>query len=156
MVNDVFGVITNNGNYAKVQIQSYGYNLQIRWITYHLNPRYEVLGTGYNMPEDIKVSSDETTAYVTERVGNLLRVDLTNANRAMATVVTGGLTAPHGIMLDNSNQAYVVEFANPGRLLRIDSAQAPDHGLEQPGVRYWSAGHQRRQLCIRERADNRA
>jgi hypothetical protein len=30
----VFAVLTNSGNYAKVQILEYGYNLTIRWVTY--------------------------------------------------------------------------------------------------------------------------
>lgn len=118
---DVFAVLTNMGNYAKVQVVTYGYDLQIKWTTYRLAPAYQVLGTGYNQPEDIAVTADETHAYVTERSGNLLRVDLANPNRAAATLVHGGMTAPHQISLDEDhNQAYVVEFASPGRLLRID------------------------------------
>jgi hypothetical protein len=31
---DVFAVVTNSGNYAKVQVMQYGYNLGIRWVTY--------------------------------------------------------------------------------------------------------------------------
>jgi hypothetical protein len=82
---------------------------------------YAVLGTGYNQPEDIALSGDGTHAYVTERSGDFLRIDLTAANRASATVVSSGMTAPHQIALDEAHgQAYVVEFANPGRLLRID------------------------------------
>ena len=112
-----------NFDYAKVQVVAYGVNIQVRWTTYRLSPAYQVLGTGYTNPEDIAVRTNERTAYVTERSGNFLKVDLTSANRAAATVLTPGLTAPHQIALDESrNQAYVVEFANPGRLLRIDLA----------------------------------
>src|SRR5262249_29251031 len=85
--------------------------------------RYEVLGTGYTQPEDIVVSADETHAYVTERSGFLLRVNLTSANRTAPTtkVISSGMNAPHQLSLDEArNQIYVVEFANPGRLLRID------------------------------------
>jgi hypothetical protein len=32
---DVFAVHTNGGNYAKVLVTSYGYNIQIQWVTYH-------------------------------------------------------------------------------------------------------------------------
>ncbi len=118
---DVFAVRTNLGNYAKVQIVSYGYDLHITWTTYRLAPAYQVIGTGYNQPEDVVVTADETHAYVTERSGDLLRVDLANANRGAATVVHAGMTAPQQLWLDESrNVAYVVEFANPGRLLRID------------------------------------
>ncbi len=120
---DVFAVKTTNSNYAKVKVVSYGYNIQIQWVTYHVNPGYQVLGTGYNRPEDIKVCADETRAYVTERSGNLLRVNLTSANRPSATVVSSGMTAPHQIVLDEDhNQAYVVEYASPGRLIRINLA----------------------------------
>lgn len=42
------------------------------------------------------------------------------ANRASATVVASGLTAPHQIWLDEANgHAYVVEYGATGRLLRI-------------------------------------
>ncbi len=117
---DVFAVLTNSGNYAKVQVLSYGYDMTVRWTTYRVGPRYRVLGTGYAEPEDIAATASETTAYVTERSGNLLRVSLGAANRASATVVAGGLTAPHQIWLDEANNAaYVVEFAAGGRLLRI-------------------------------------
>ncbi|HVB22082.1 MAG TPA: protein kinase [Ktedonobacteraceae bacterium] len=32
---DVFAVHTNGGNYAKVLVVAYGYNIQIQWVTYH-------------------------------------------------------------------------------------------------------------------------
>jgi len=32
--NDVFAVLTNGGNHAKVLVTSYGYDLQIQWVTY--------------------------------------------------------------------------------------------------------------------------
>ena len=125
--NDVFAVLNTsvqpaaNFEYAKVQVVSYGANIQVRWTTYKLKPRYQVLGTGYNQPEDIKITSDEAHAYVTERTGNLLRVTLANANRVNATVVSSGMTAPQQMFLDEPhNRAYVVEFADPGRLFRID------------------------------------
>src|SRR5207247_1236092 len=31
---DVFAVRTNQGNYAKVKVLTYGYDMQIRWVTY--------------------------------------------------------------------------------------------------------------------------
>jgi len=118
---DVFAVHTTNGNYAKVEVITYGYDLHIQWVTYHLDPAYAVLGTGYNEPEDVKVSVDGIHAYVTERTGDLLRVALTSANRAAATVVTSGMATPHQIALDEAhNAAYVVEFGPSGRLLRVD------------------------------------
>lgn len=122
---DVFAVRTSLGNYAKVKVINYGYNLFIQWVTYRLDPAYAVLGTGYTEPEDVEVSASNTAAYITERSGNLLRVSLVgpNANRASATVIASGMTAPHQIALDEANgAAYVVEFATPGRLLRIDLA----------------------------------
>jgi hypothetical protein len=118
---DVFAVLTNQGNYAKVHVLAYGYDLNIEWVTYKLNPAYAVLGTGYTTPEDVKVSADDAHAYVTERTGDLVRVALNNANRAAATVVCGGMTAPQQLFLDEAHQtAYLVEYASPGRLWRID------------------------------------
>ena len=120
---DIFAVLTNAGNYAKVQVLDYGYNMTIRWATYRVGPKYRVLGTGYTQPEDIAASASETTAYVTERSGNFLRVALGSANRASATVLASGLTAPHQIDLDEANgHAYVVEYSAVGRLLRINLA----------------------------------
>lgn len=122
---DVFAVITNAGNYTKLKVVTYGYDLKVEYVTYKLAPAYRVIGTGYNQPEDIKVTAGGRYAYVTERVGNLLRVDLTNANRAAAQTVTSGLTAPHQIALDEAHgQAYVPEFVGGGggRLWRVDLA----------------------------------
>jgi hypothetical protein len=117
----VFAVRTDDGNYTKAQVLSYGYNLGIRWTTYHLDPMYEILGTGYSQPEDVKVAADEAHAFVTERTGDLLRVALANADRAFATVIASGMTAPHQLVLDEPhNQAYLVEFSPAGRLLRVD------------------------------------
>ena len=76
---------------------------------------------GYTNPEDVKASADGVHAYVTERSGDLVRVALTNANRAAATVVAAGMTAPQQLFLDEAhNAAYVVEYASPGHLWRID------------------------------------
>jgi hypothetical protein len=118
---DVFAVQTALGNYAKVKVLSYGYDLGIQWVTYKLNPAYTVLGVGYQQPEDVKLSADGIHAYVTERTGDLLRVDLNNANRAVAAVVTAGMNAPQQPFLDEPNHAaYVVEYAPVGHLWRID------------------------------------
>jgi hypothetical protein len=118
---DVFAVRTNQGNYAKVKIVAYGYNLNIQWVTYRLNPAYAVLGTGYTHPEDVKMSVDDAHAYISERSGDLVRVALSSANRSAATVVASGMTAPHQIFLDEAHlTAYVVEYASPGHLWRID------------------------------------
>ena len=71
----------------------------------------------------MKVSSDGLHAYVTERTGALLRIDLSNANRVHAHVISAGMAAPHQIVLaEDHGHAYLVEFANLGRLLRIDLA----------------------------------
>lgn len=118
---DVFAVRTNNGNVAKVKVVSYGYDMTIEYATYRLDPMYAVLGTGYQEPEDVKASNDGTHAYVTERTGSLLRVDLSNANRANAQVVASGMTAPQQLFLDeNALAGYTVEYAPSGRLWRID------------------------------------
>ena len=118
---DVFLAYTNKGNFAKVQVIQYGYDMQIQWVTYHLGPLYQVLGNGYQMPEDIAISADNQTAYVTERSGNLLRVQLANAERSQAAVVAADLRAPHQIVLDEARRClYLVEYAIPGRLMRIN------------------------------------
>jgi len=118
---DVFCVQTREGNYCKIQVVNYDYNLTIKWVTYKLNPAYARIGSGYTNPEDIAVLKDEKTAYITERSGNLLKVDLTNANRIAATIVCSGLVAPQQLWVDEVNkQAYVVEYANPGKLIRVN------------------------------------
>jgi hypothetical protein len=84
-------------------------------------PAHTVLGTGYTNPEDVKVSQDGIHAYVDERSGDLVRVSLSSANRAAATVVASGMTAPQQIALDEAhNAAYVVEYAATGHLYRIN------------------------------------
>jgi hypothetical protein len=121
VVNDVFAVHTNGGNFSKVKIVASGLNLQIQWVTYRLDSPYAVLGTGYQQPEDVKVSVDGTHVYVTERTGNLLKVPLATPNRTPAMVFASGMTAPHQIFLDESNNsAYVVEFAPAGHLWQIN------------------------------------
>jgi hypothetical protein len=126
----VFGVINNslqpaaNFDIVKVQVlQNAGGIIKVRWVSYRLKPRLRLLGIGYNQPEDIKVTSGGRYAYVTERVGNFLRVDLTNANRPAAQLVASGLTAPHQIALDEEHgQAYMPEFTNAatGKIWRVD------------------------------------
>ncbi len=122
----VFAVRTDAGNYAKVRVVTYGYNLAIRLTTYRLKPAYKVLGTGYTAPEDVKVSADGSKAYITERGGRLLRVALNTAippNRSAAVVVASGLTAPHQIALrEDAGCAYVVEYAAAGKLVRVNLA----------------------------------
>ncbi|MBV8811060.1 MAG: hypothetical protein JO033_20520 [Acidobacteriaceae bacterium] len=118
---DVFAVRTTQGNFAKVKVTTYGYDLQIQWVTYKLASGYSVLGTGYTNPEDVKISRDNSHAYITERSGDLVRVSLANANRSAATVIASGMTAPQQIALDEAhNAAYVVEYAVTGNLWRID------------------------------------
>ncbi len=84
-------------------------------------PTYHTIGTGYNQPEDVYVTADGNTAYITERVGDLVSVSLSNPNRSSATVITSSLVAPQQFAVDEANGfAYVVEFTNPGSLVRID------------------------------------
>ena len=104
---DVFAVLTNKGNYAKVKVVTYGYDLQIQWVTYKPNPAYSVLGTGYSNPEDVKISRDDNHLYITERAsgslnGTLVRVAFGAANRAAATVIASGMTAPQQLVLDEA------------------------------------------------------
>lgn len=118
----VFAVRTTDGNYAKAQVTDHGKDIEIEYRTYDLRSAYHELGTGYDRPEDIVLSADERHAYVTERGGTLLKVDLQSADRTDATVLASGLTAPHQIALDeDQNRAYLVEFSDSGgRLLRVD------------------------------------
>jgi hypothetical protein len=118
---DVFAVHTNKGNYAKIQVLSYGYDIEIQWVTYALAPAYQVLGTGYTNPESIVVKSDGVHAFVSEGSGDIVSISLQSAARSAATVVTSGLNAPQQIVLNAAESVlYAVEFASPGRLLAID------------------------------------
>jgi hypothetical protein len=119
--NDVFAVRTKSGNIAKIKVLQYGYNLKVRWVTYKFGSACQTIGTGYTTPEDVVTSLDEKTAYVTERTGTLLKVDLGHANRNDAMVIANNLQLPHQMYLDEQhNQIFVVEFASPGRLIQID------------------------------------
>jgi len=95
------------------------------------------LGTGWSQPEGIAVAADGATAFVSERGGDLLKVDLGAADRANASTLASGLDAPHQLVLSPDETAvYVVEFGPAGRLLRIDLATAAVDviaaGLERP------------------------
>jgi len=81
-----------------------------------------VIGSGYNAPSDIVLSADGLRAYVTEAPGTLLRVNLSSANRASATVVASGLNGRDQIALDEAHGvAYVAEFT-ASRIQRINLA----------------------------------
>lgn len=123
VVGDVFCVKTREGNYAKLKVVTYGYDIVLKWVTYKLNATYTRIGSGYTELEDIAVTANEATAYVTERGGNLLSCSLVAANKATAMVIVSGMTAPHQIFLDEiHNRAYVIEYATSGRLWRVDLA----------------------------------
>jgi hypothetical protein len=120
---DVFAVKTNQGNYAKVLVTAYGYDIGIEWVTYKMSPAYAVLGTGYLQPEDVAASADGIHAYVVERPGNLLKVPLASANRTPAMIFSNGMNAPQQMVLDEPHGvAYVVEYAASGRLLKVSLA----------------------------------
>ncbi len=81
-----------------------------------------VLGTGYNAPSDIELSSDGIHAYVTENPGTLLRLSLTNLNRSAATVVASGFNGIDQVALDETHgYAYVAEFT-AGQIQRVTLA----------------------------------
>lgn len=81
-----------------------------------------VLGTGYTQPEDIRLAPDGVHAYVTERSGTVVRVLLSSANRTAAEVIVSGLAEPHQMAITpDGRQLFTVEYAPPGRLLRIDT-----------------------------------
>jgi hypothetical protein len=86
------------------------------------------IGTGYGFPEDIVIGPDgDGAAYVTERVGTLVRVDLSNANRSAATVLHSGMVAPQQIALSaDGKRAYTVEYTSSGgQLWRVDLGVSP-------------------------------
>jgi DNA-binding beta-propeller fold protein YncE len=79
------------------------------------------LGSGWSEPEGIAVAADGKTAFVTERGGSVLKVDLSAADRAAASALVDGLEAPHQLVLSADGAAlFVVEFGSAGRLLRVD------------------------------------
>jgi hypothetical protein len=79
-----------------------------------------VVGTGYNGPSDVALSVDGLHAYVTESPGTLLRLSLSNMNRAAATVVASGMNGIDQVALDEAhNFAYVAEFTG-GHIQRIN------------------------------------
>jgi hypothetical protein len=81
-----------------------------------------VLGSGYNAPHDIELSVDGIHAYVTESPGTLLRLSLTNLNRAAATVVASGFNGIDQVALDEAHgYAYVAEFT-AGQIQRVTLA----------------------------------
>jgi hypothetical protein len=83
-----------------------------------------LIGSGYNEPTDIVIGGGGTHAYVVERGGGgtLLHVDLSNADRASATVVTTGLGGIVGqLALDEAHgYAYVIENTGWGALWRVN------------------------------------
>lgn len=84
---------------------------------------HSVLGTGYSELEDVALSADGKHVFVTERAGNLLRVDLAEADRSAATTVAAGLVAPHQIALfEEEGAAWVIEYGPGGRLVEVDLA----------------------------------
>ncbi len=79
-----------------------------------------VVGTGYNGPSDVAFSVDGIHAYVTENPGTLLRLSLSNMNRAAATVVASGMNGIDQVALDEAHGfAYVAEFTG-GHIQRIN------------------------------------
>jgi hypothetical protein len=78
-----------------------------------------VVGSGYHAPSDVVLSADGLHAYVAERPGTLLRLSLTNMNRAAATVVATGFNGIDQIALDEAHGfAYVAEFTG-GHIQRV-------------------------------------
>ncbi|MGH8974391.1 MAG: hypothetical protein ACRD0C_14470, partial [Acidimicrobiia bacterium] len=98
-----------------------------------------VIGRGYRAPESVVVTADGSTAFVSERGGEILTVDLAHADRADALLLAGGLSAPHQLVLSQDEKHLLgVEFAHTGRLIRVDLASGAvdvlSHGIE------WAVG----------------
>ena len=92
---------------------------QISAVTAHTHVK-TVLGSGFNAPHDVELSVDGLHAYVTESPGTLLRLSLTNMNRAAATVVASGLNGIDQVALDEAHGvAYVAEFTG-GHIQQIN------------------------------------
>lgn len=117
----VFAVRTNQGNYAKVEVTSHGYDLSVRYETYELSAPFTRVGTGYSEPGDVVLVADGEAAYVTDRTtsgGELLKVAVADADRSRATVVAGGLPTPGQLAVDErSNVGYVAAGSD---LVRVD------------------------------------
>ena len=83
-----------------------------------------LLGSGFNAPSDVELSSDGLHAYVTENPGTLLRLSLTNMNRAAATVVASGMNGIDQVALDEAHGvAYVAEFTG-GHIQQVNLASS--------------------------------
>lgn len=81
------------------------------------------LGTGYHQPEDIAVVASGASAFVAERAGDLLKVDLGNASRSAATTLASGLVAPQQIALfETAGLLWVIEYGTAGRLVQVNLA----------------------------------
>lgn len=146
-VNGVFAVHTNGNRYAKVQVTAAGTDLHIAWTTYQLGSRLHYPATGFDVLEDILVEPDGIHGYVTERDGDLLRVDLSSHVPGGAGTLATGFNAPHQMQFSGDGSAiYVVEFASPGRLIRVDKATGAQHvvtnGLDHAIGLVISAGDQ--------------
>jgi hypothetical protein len=84
---------------------------------------YSVIGSGYHEPQDLRLSACGSAAYVSERNGSILKVDLDDADRASATVITTGLNDPRQLFLDeDAGWIYTVEHREFGRMWQIDIA----------------------------------
>ncbi|HEY4358618.1 MAG TPA: hypothetical protein VGN16_22925 [Acidobacteriaceae bacterium] len=114
---DVFAVHTNAGNYAKVLVVAYGYDIQIQWVTYRFAAAYNVIGTGYTNPEDVEVAADGVHAFVLEESGDLVKIALATANRSAptTTVIANGIKMPQQMAIDEAHgNGYVVEYDPTG------------------------------------------
>ena len=125
---DVYAVHTNGDRYAKIQISAAGSDLHVAWTTYQLGARLHYPASGFDVLEDILVEPDGIHAYVTERDGDLLRVDLSSHVPGGAGTLATGFNAPHQMQFSaDGNAIYVVEFASPGRLIRVDKSTGAKH-----------------------------
>ncbi|HEX3465796.1 MAG TPA: hypothetical protein VHS78_17235 [Candidatus Elarobacter sp.] len=124
----VLAVHTNGNRYAKVQVTSAGADLHIAWTTYQIGSRVRYPATGFDVLEDILVEPDGIHAYVTERDGDLLRVDLSSHVPGGAGMLATGFNTPQQMQFSGDGSAiYVVEYAAPGRLIRVDKATGAKH-----------------------------
>ncbi len=117
----VFAVRTSLGNYAKVEVTSHGYDLDVRYETYELSSPFTRVGTGYDQPEDVVLYDGGDEAYVvdgTSAGGEVRAVKRSNMDEPGAANVASGLPAAGQLAVDeSSNVGYV---AAGSELVRVD------------------------------------
>lgn len=82
----------------------------------------DAVGTGFTELEDIEISADGSTYFLSERAGNVYAVDASAPfDQPGAKVLAAGLGAVHQLAATGDGKSlYAVEYGGAGALLRID------------------------------------